>query len=59
MGRFSINSGQIIELFPAKNEPLLGALVALDEVRYPANHTPTLLNHLIRGYAGLNASFKP
>lgn len=34
MGRFSINSGQIVELFPAKSEPLLGALVALDEVRF-------------------------
>lgn len=37
MGRFSINSGQIVDLFPARGEPLLGALVALDEVRLLAN----------------------
>jgi hypothetical protein len=39
MARFAINSGQIIRLFPSRTEPLLGALVALDEVRSSVFYT--------------------
>jgi len=32
MAHFSIGAGAITELFPSRTEPLLGALVALEEV---------------------------
>lgn len=35
MARFTINAGQVVRLFPVRSEPLLGALVALDDVRAP------------------------
>lgn len=37
MYRFAVNSGQIVNLFPCAKEPLLGALVVLDEVCPPQN----------------------
>lgn len=33
MSRFTVNSGQVVQIFTCAKEPLLGALVALEEVR--------------------------
>lgn len=35
MAHFSVSAGTITELFPSRTEPLLGALVALEEVCFP------------------------
>ena len=42
MARFAISSGQAVKLFPSRTEPLLGALVVLNEVREKVKYAQTV-----------------